>query len=99
MRSPERLKRSVRRSIEDPRNEVYLSPISIWEAYTLVRRGRLRIRSSFREWLDEMFAPAPLLEAPFNNAVAIEVTRIELPRGTILATCFWLPRHWYSDSR
>ena len=78
---PEKLKRAVRRHIENPKNEIYLSPISIWEAHLLARRGRLRAQPSFREWLDDMLARAPLREAPFNTAVAAEAAGIELPQG------------------
>ncbi len=67
--------------MENPKNEIYLSPISIWEAHLLARRGRLRAQPSFREWLDDMLARAPLREAPFNTAVAAEAAGIELPQG------------------
>ena len=38
---PEKLSRAVRRQLDSPKNELYLSPISIWEASLLERRGKL----------------------------------------------------------
>src|ERR1700722_20643733 len=80
---PEKLTRPVRRQLENPKNERYLSPISIWEAHHLERRKRLRMRKGFSEWLDQVFLQVPLLEAPFNFAVAIEASRIELPQADL----------------
>ena len=83
LHSPEKLGRAVRRRLENPGNELYLSPISIWEARHLERRKRLRIKQSFPEWLDQVFSRMPLLEAPFNSAVAVEASRIELPQADL----------------
>ena len=80
---PEKLARRVRRHLENPKNELYLSPVSIWEAHHLVRLKRLRLKQSFPEWLDQMFARVPLQEAPFNFAVAAEASRIELPQADL----------------
>ncbi len=80
LRSPEKLGRRVRRELTRAGNELYLSPVSIWEAHQLVRRNRLRIRQDFGQWLDEVMAQAPLREAPFTFAVAADASRIELPQ-------------------
>jgi PIN domain nuclease of toxin-antitoxin system len=80
---PEKLSRSVRRQLVNPKNELYLSPVSIWEARLLERRKRLRIKESFSDWLNGALSRAPLLEAPFNFAVAIEASRIELPQSDL----------------
>lgn len=80
---PEKVSRAVRREIEKPANELYLSPVSVWEAHHLERRGKLRLKQSFSEWLDQVFAQAPLREAPFNFAVAAEASRVQLPHGDL----------------
>lgn len=79
--SPEKLGHAVRRELENPRNELFLSPVSIWEARHLVRRKRLRIKHSFSDWLQMVLALAPIKEAPFNFAVAVEAAGIELPES------------------
>ncbi len=79
--SPEKLSRAVRRQLENQKNELFLSPVSIWEARHLVRRHRLRIKHSFSDWLDMVLARVPIKEAPFNFAVAAEAAGIELPES------------------
>jgi PIN domain nuclease of toxin-antitoxin system len=70
----------VRRELGRAGNELYLSPVSIWEAHHLVRRKRLRVRQGFGQWLDEVMAQVPLREAPFTFAVAADASKIELPQ-------------------
>ena len=83
LHSPEKLDRRVRRELQRASNQLYLSPVSIWEAHHLVRRKRLRIRQDFAQWLDEVMAQVPLREAPFTFAVAREASRIELPQSDL----------------
>ena len=78
---PEKLSRAVRRQIENPKSELYLSPVSVWEAHHLVRRGKLRPKQDFPDWLDQAFAQVPIKEAPFNFAVAAEASKIHLPQA------------------
>jgi PIN domain nuclease of toxin-antitoxin system len=79
--TPEKLGRAVRRQIGRQGNELYLSPVCIWEAHMLVQRKRLRLRREFSEWLDDVFKATPLREAPFNFAVAAQAASIQLPHG------------------
>jgi len=81
--SPEKLSRTVARELSNARNELYLSPVSIWEAHHLERRKRLRIRQTFSQWLKDVMAQAPLREAPFNFAVAAAASQIELPQSDV----------------
>jgi len=78
---PEKVSREVRRQMENPKNGLYLSPVSIWEAHHLVLRGKLRPKKDFPDWLDQAFAQVPVKEAPFNFAVAAEASRIQLPQA------------------
>jgi len=78
-----KLGRVARREIESPKNDVFLSPVSIWEAHNLERRGRLRAKPSFPEWIDRVFLQTPLQEAPFNFAVATTASRLELPQSDL----------------
>jgi PIN domain nuclease of toxin-antitoxin system len=81
--SPEKLSRRVARELQNARNELYLSPVSIWEAHHLERRKRLRLRQTFPHWLKEVMAQTPLREAPFNFAVAAAASQIELPQSDV----------------
>jgi PIN domain nuclease of toxin-antitoxin system len=78
---PERLNRLVQRRLADPRNEVYLSPISIWEAGQTERRGRWHAADGFTRWLERALTRTPVREAPLNFDVATEAARIYLPHG------------------
>jgi len=80
---PEKISPRVRRQLENPNSEVYLSPISIWEAHQIHRRGRMRVGQSFPEWVERALSQTPVLEAPFNFMVAAEASRIELPQNDI----------------
>ena len=83
LHSPEKLGRRVRRELQRAGNELYLSPVSIWEAHHLVRRKRLRLQQGFAQWLDDVMARVPLREAPFTFAVAADASRIELPQSDL----------------
>jgi PIN domain nuclease of toxin-antitoxin system len=80
---PEKLGRGIRRQIQNPRNQLYLSPVSIWEAHHVERRGRLRLHQNFPEWVARALGEIPLLEAPFNFAVASEAGRLQLPQADV----------------
>ena len=77
---PDRLVRAVKRELDSVRNELYLSPISIWEASHLHRRGKLSLILSFPDWLERSLEQFPVLEAPFDFRVARESARIQLPQ-------------------
>ena len=80
---PEMLSRSVQRQLQNPKNELYLSPISVWEAQLLVKRRKLRLKQSWREWIEAAFAQKSFMEAPFSFAVAVEAGQIQLPQADL----------------
>jgi PIN domain nuclease of toxin-antitoxin system len=80
LQQPERLNTRVRKLMEEPTAELYLSPVSIWEAHHLAQRRRLRFRGTFDQWLDAALRRTSLKEAPFTFAVGIETTRLQLPQ-------------------
>jgi PIN domain nuclease of toxin-antitoxin system len=77
---PERLSRGVRRELDDPKNELFLSPISIWEAGHLASRKKIRIHPTFQAWVVQALELKPMQEAPLNFAVAAEASGIHLPQ-------------------
>jgi PIN domain nuclease of toxin-antitoxin system len=80
LRAPNRLSRATRREIYNPKNELYLSPLSIWEAGLLVRRGKIRIGSTFTGWVRESLQQLVVLEAPITFSVVAEASGIQLPQ-------------------
>jgi PIN domain nuclease of toxin-antitoxin system len=80
---PEKLSRPVQRQLQNPKNELYLSPISVWEAQVLVKRGRLRLKQSWPEWIEAAFARKSFIEATFSFAVVVEAGQIQLPQADL----------------
>ena len=68
---PDRLTPPVRRALSDPANELWLSPISVWEALVLVERGRLVVTEDPITWIDRMVDALPRREAPLTHDIAI----------------------------
>jgi len=83
LRQPEKLSRAIRRHIDSPKNELYLSPVSIWEAYHVIRSKKLRIADDFSKWLDESVTRLRLQEAPFDFTVAAQAGQIILPQSDV----------------
>lgn len=69
------------REIERPHNELYLSPISIWEAQCATANSRrLKLDRPFHQWLEQSMQGAEIQEAPFTFAVAAEAANLVLPQ-------------------
>jgi PIN domain nuclease of toxin-antitoxin system len=68
---PERLAPSVRSALHASDNELWLSPISVWEALMLVERGRLAVSGPASAWVDKMVQAVPRREAPLTHEIAV----------------------------
>lgn len=77
LHEPSRLSRRVREEIKNPANELWLSPVSTWEALLLNARGKIRLSANLAEWLTE--ATAPLREAPFTHEMVLLAQQLPLP--------------------
>jgi PIN domain nuclease of toxin-antitoxin system len=66
---PDRISGRLARELSDPGNELWLSPISVWEALLLHSKQRLRLSPDPAAWV--MQAAAPLHEAPLTIEIAI----------------------------
>lgn len=77
--APDRLGRKVRTQLERKGNEVWLSPISVWELLVLAERGRVRLDAEPRAWVAEALERAPLEEAALNHEVALRSREVSLP--------------------
>lgn len=69
---PARLTRRVAAELEDPSNELWLSPMSIWEFFVLVEKGRLTLNTDPAAWVRSVISKHPFKEAPLNYEVAIQ---------------------------
>jgi PIN domain nuclease of toxin-antitoxin system len=75
----ENLSSRVDTIVKDPANELWLSPISIWELITLVRKKRLVLHADLEEWIEQSRKILPVKEAPLTWEVALAVRKIQMP--------------------
>lgn len=74
----ERLGKGVLREIANTDNEIWLSPVSIWEVLTLQAKGRVRLGRDLAVWVAD--ATAPFREAPLTHQIAFAARQLPLDR-------------------
>jgi len=77
LREPERLGSRVRQVLRDRTNEIWLSPVSAWEALLLDVKGRIRLHGDLSEWLAR--ATARFREAPLTHEIVLAAHTLPLP--------------------
>jgi PIN domain nuclease of toxin-antitoxin system len=60
--------------LRDAANNRWLSPISVWEAATLHRKGRIQISGNLDEWFERSMAG--FFEAPLTHEIALAAEQI-----------------------
>ena len=75
---PARLSARVRRVLDDPKNDLWLSPISVWEALVLARKKRVILEPTPEKWVRRALAQLPLHDATMNQEIAIRSATIAL---------------------
>ncbi|GFZ92712.1 type II toxin-antitoxin system VapC family toxin [Okeania sp. KiyG1] len=66
-----RLSLQLQRAIADPNNELWLSPISVWEALVLAEKGRISVQPDPITWINLALQSLETREAQMNHAIAI----------------------------
>lgn len=74
-----RLRPRVLKALANPANELWLSPISVWELLILAEKGRVVLNMGIEEWVGQALQTAPLKEAPLTTDVALATRDIRLP--------------------
>ena len=75
-REPNRLGRRTLQILKDPKNELWLSPISTWEILTLHHKGRIKLHIDMVEWIAKAIAGTQ--EAPFTHEIALAARHLPL---------------------
>ncbi len=75
------LPRSLREVLDDAIGRCWLAPITLWEAWLLVEKGRLRVHGAYEDWVEEALETVPMREAAFNFEVAKTVPTLSLPHS------------------
>jgi PIN domain nuclease of toxin-antitoxin system len=79
-REPERLSAAIAAALESAENELWYSPISVWEVLILAEKGRItHADRNRRRFVDRLFEG--IREAPLNSHVALASREVQLPHA------------------
>ncbi len=67
---PARLSTNAAQSLEDRENEIWVSPISLWECLFLAERGRVTLEPNPERWVRGMMRKLLPREAPIDRLLA-----------------------------
>jgi PIN domain nuclease of toxin-antitoxin system len=73
---PGKLSRRIVREIEDQSNELWLSPVSIWEALLLHNKRRIHFEGTARDWVAK--STSRFREAPLTAEIAVAAHELSL---------------------
>jgi len=74
---PERLSEAAEQAISSPGSELFLSPISTWEALILARKGRLSLSPSPAEWVLDALRRSSPTAVPLTHGIAVRSEGLE----------------------
>src|ERR1700757_4133987 len=78
---PHRILRRVAKELLDQENELWLSPISVWELNFLRRKGRAKTPQDIPTWVAGSLQELRLTEAPLTIEVALAVSALGFSHG------------------
>jgi PIN domain nuclease of toxin-antitoxin system len=78
---PDRLSKRVGKVLADPRAELWVSPVSVWELTILCRKGRFRVDPDIPAWVSKNILDLQLIEAPLTIDVALAVGSMTFSHG------------------
>ncbi len=76
---PEKIAREAREELEGEENDLWFSPISIWEILLLNEKNKLRLKPDPETGVRNLIRKLPMREAALNKEVAIVSRQINLP--------------------
>lgn len=79
--SPTKLDKKVIQALTDTQNELYISPITIWETIILAEKGRISIILPPAEWVKKALEQSPVEEVKLSHQIAIKSRLIKLPHN------------------
>jgi PIN domain nuclease of toxin-antitoxin system len=74
---PKRLSQRVHHELKDQNNQLWLSPVSTWEALLLNSKGRIHLHDNARDWI--IRATMHLREAPLTHEIVVVAQELPLP--------------------
>jgi len=76
--APERIGRRLAQALLSPDNQLWLSPVSVWECLVLADKKRVSFACDAQDWIARALEQAPMQEAPLNHQVALARRTIAL---------------------
>ena len=76
LQSPERLGARTKQELGNAENELWVSPISTWEALMLKRKKRMELSQDFLAWLQQSTPGFKL--APFTHEIVLAAELLDL---------------------
>ena len=91
---PRRLPEHVALELEDPNNEIWLSPITTWEVLMLAEKGRIELDDTPTLWVEKVLSTLAFKQAPLNHEVALKSRLLSFthqdPADRFLAASAWV---------
>ncbi|HYL63715.1 MAG TPA: type II toxin-antitoxin system VapC family toxin [Candidatus Methylomirabilis sp.] len=78
LQSPERLGSCTQKELANESNELWVSPVSTWEALMLHRKRRVELNANFLAWLKQL-TPG-FIQAPFTHEIVLAAEHLDLHR-------------------
>jgi PIN domain nuclease of toxin-antitoxin system len=75
---PARLSPRIARILNEPENQLWLSPISVWELVMLTQKGRLSLDEDAAGWAQRSIESLQIQEAPLTFEVTLETSKLDL---------------------
>jgi PIN domain nuclease of toxin-antitoxin system len=75
---PNKIKPAIQRELQKEENELWLSPVSLWETLMLYRKRRLALQPHASAWIDSALTELPVHEATLNFSVALLSEKLTL---------------------
>ena len=76
-----RLSSRVARTLANAQNELWLSPVSVWELTILSRKGRFHVQPDISTWVKKSISDLQLIEAPLTVEVTLAIPSIKFSHG------------------
>jgi PIN domain nuclease of toxin-antitoxin system len=67
--------------LTNPKNEIWLSAVSIWELRLLHDKGRVRLIPDAVSWIADNLTRLQIREAPITFEVALAISSLKLPHN------------------
>jgi PIN domain nuclease of toxin-antitoxin system len=78
LHEPEKIGKCTLLELLNPANELWLSPISTWEALILHEKGKVSVGGNVDEWIAD--ATSQFRAAPLTHEIAVASRRLSLPQ-------------------